>query len=195
MSQVLAGFCVTLALGVDIGGTKVATGVVDETGKVLARTQRPIAANNAEGTLDEIVDLITELRAQHAVEAIGVCTPGLMDGPGARVVFAANLGWVDVPVRDLIQKGTGLPTFMEGDANAAAWAEYRFGSGRDEPHLVMVTVGTGLGGGVIDNGSIRHGATGSASDIGHIPMVPDGSRLRVRRPWVSRAVRKRTSLG
>ena len=163
-----------LAIGVDLGGTKVAVGVVDPSGHVLAQIRRPIAAGDAEATLSETVDLIAELRTSHQVSAVGIGVPGLLDASRSRLVFAANLGWVDTPVREVIASGTDLPTVLVDDANAAAWAEYRFGAGRHEPHLVMVTVGTGIGGGVIDEGVIRHGASGSAADIGHMPIVPDG---------------------
>ncbi len=166
----------TVAIGVDIGGTKVAVGVVDQSGRILSQMRRPIAANDADAALSEIVDLITELCTGHRVGAIGVGVPGLLDASRSRVAFAANLGWVNVPVREVIENGTGLPTVLEDDANVAAWAEYRFGAGRREPHLMMVTVGTGIGGGVIDDGTIRHGASGSAADIGHMQIVPDGIR-------------------
>lgn len=165
---------VTLALGVDIGGTKVAIGVVDSSGRILDGTRLPIDADDANASLEAIAEQIVNLRSRHTVSSIGVCTPGHLDAQRSRIVFAANLRWVDVPVRDFIQSRTDLPTLLEGDANAAAWAEHRFGAGRDEPHLVMVTVGTGLGGGVIDDGVIRHGATGASSDIGHMQVVPDG---------------------
>lgn len=164
----------TLTLGVDIGGTKVAVGVVDQSGQVLTKMRRPIAANDAAATLSDIVDMTAHFRAKHEMRAIGIGVPGLLDASRSRVVFAANLGWVDVPVREVIETHTELPTVLEDDANAAAWAEYRFGAGRNEPHLVMVTVGTGLGGGIIDDGTIRHGASGAAADIGHIQLVPDG---------------------
>ena len=163
-----------LSIGVDIGGTKVAVGVVNQSGQVIAQVRRPIANNDAPGTLSEIIDLITGLRNDHAISAIGIGVAGLLDASRSGVAFAANLGWVDVPVREVIERGTGLPTIVEDDANAAAWGEYRFGASRGESNPVMVTVGTGIGGGVIDDGSIRRGATGSASDIGHLQIVPDG---------------------
>lgn len=164
----------TLTVGVDIGGTKVAVGVVDEAGQVLARVRRPIATNDPSTTLADIVELIGGVVDGHEVSAIGVGVAGLIDARRCTVIFAANLGWVDVAVREVIEAGTDLPTVLDDDANAAAWGEYRFGAGRDESNLVMLTIGTGIGGGVIDNGSLRHGATGSASDVGHLPIVPDG---------------------
>lgn len=164
----------TLTVGVDIGGTKVAVGVVDAAGQVVDRVRRPIAANDPSTTLAEIIELIAGMVDRHDVSAVGIGVAGLIDAGRGRVNFAANLGWVDVAVREVVEAGTDLPTVLDDDANAAAWGEYRFGAGRDESNLLMITIGTGIGGGVIDNGSLRHGATGSASDVGHLPIVPDG---------------------
>ncbi len=164
----------TLAIGVDIGGTKAAVGVVDECGQVIARTQRMIAGKAVEAALAEMVNLISEVRAQHEVTAVGIGVAGLLDSTRTGVAFAANLAWVDVPLGEIVSASTHLPTLIEGDANCAAWGEYRFGAARHEAHLVMLTVGTGVGGGVIDDGSIRHGATGLASEVGHLQIDPDG---------------------
>ena len=155
-------------------GPRPPPGVVDETGNVLTRAYRIIAGKAVHPALAEITDLITEARTHYPVAAVGVGVAGLLDRNRGQVAFAANLAWVDAPVRDVIQTRTQLPTLIEGDANCAAWGEYRFGAGRHETHLVMLTVGTGLGGGVIDNGSVRHGATGLASEVGHLPIAPDG---------------------
>ncbi len=165
----------TLAIGVDIGGTKVAVGVVDESGHILTQRRRPIAANDADATLSAIVDLITELpqRAPSGCHrdrrALACWTPAARGSRSRQTSIGSTYRCGEV-----IERGTKLPTVLEDDANAAAWAEYRFGAGQNEPHLVMVTVGTGIGGGVIDEGSIRHGASGSAAEFGHMQIVPDG---------------------
>jgi glucokinase len=166
----------TLTLGVDIGGTKVAGGVVDEDGQILARHRVSTPARDAGATTDAIVSVIDELRSRHGdIEAVGLGIAGFVDGGRATVYFAPNLlGWRDAPLRDEVQRRVGLPVVVENDANAAAWGEARFGAGRDHQHLTCVTLGTGVGGGIIADGRLFRGGYGVGAEIGHIPMVEDG---------------------
>ena len=165
-----------LTIGVDIGGTKIAAGVVDESGRVLRTTRRETPAGDTAATEDAIVGAIAELREGHEVEAVGLGAAGFVDPDRSIVVFAPNLAWRDEPLRDAIQRRTGLPAVVENDANAAAWAEATFGAGAGESHLVVVTVGTGIGGGIILDGRLLRGRFGIGAEIGHITMVPEGRR-------------------
>jgi len=166
---------VSLTIGIDIGGTKVAGGVVDEAGTILAKHRVATPARDASATTDAVVDVIETLRAQHDVEAVGVAIAGFVDATRSIVYFAPNLlGWRDGPLRAEIEKRVGLPTVVENDANAAAWGEARFGAARDEQFIVCVTIGTGVGGGIIIGGELFRGGFGVGAEIGHIQMVEDG---------------------
>jgi glucokinase len=167
---------VTLTIGVDVGGTKVAGGVVDEHGNVLAETRRDTPAEDQAGTRDTIVEVAAELARQYpAATAIGIGAAAWIDAAGSTVLFAPNLAWRDEPLRDYVTKAVGLPTVLENDANVAAWAEFRFGAARDaDDSMVMITVGTGIGGGIVLNGGLWRGANGIAGELGHIQSVPNG---------------------
>jgi glucokinase len=167
---------VTLTIGIDVGGTKVAGGVVDEHGEVLASTRRDTPAEDPAGTRDTIVDVAAELAQWYPdAVAIGIGAAAWIDAAGSTVLFAPNLAWRDEPLRDYVAKAVGLPTVLENDANVAAWAEFRFGAARDaDDSMVMITVGTGIGGGVVLNGQLWRGANGIAGELGHITSVPDG---------------------
>jgi glucokinase len=167
---------VTLTIGVDVGGTKVAGGVVDDKGAVLAQNRRDTPAEDPAGTRDTIVAVAAELAAQYPeATAIGIGAAAWIDASGSTVLFAPNLAWRDEPLRDYVTKAVGLPTVLENDANVAAWAEFRFGAGKHaDDSMVMITVGTGIGGGVVLNGGLWRGANGIAGELGHIQSVPDG---------------------
>lgn len=143
-----------LHLGVDVGGTKIAAGVVDDRGTILASTHRPSPAGDPARTLDAVLDAVRELRGIHHVRAVGVAAAGFVDAERAVVMFAPNLAWRDEPLRDEIEQRSRLPVVVENDANAVAWAEARFGAGRGESQLVALTIGTGIGGGVVIAGDV-----------------------------------------
>ncbi len=166
----------TLAVGVDIGGTKVAAGVVDEGGRVLARARRVTPSKDAAAVETTIAEVVQELRTTHDVVAVGIGAAGFVDAARARVRFAPHLAWRDEPLRDALTGVLGLPVVVENDANAAAWAEWRFGAGRGESHLVCVTLGTGIGGGIVLDGVPQRGRFGMAGEFGHMVVVPDGRR-------------------
>jgi glucokinase len=163
-----------LAIGVDIGGTKVAGGVVDDDGTVVAETRCPTPSDDSEAALDAVVSVVEELRARHDVTAVGIAAAGYVSADRATMLFAPNLPWHDVPIRDRIGERLGLPADVENDANAAAWAEYRYGAGRDEPYLVCLTVGTGIGAGILVDGALYRGRWGIAGEPGHVCVVCDG---------------------
>jgi glucokinase len=165
---------VGLAIGVDIGGTKVAGGVVDEAGKVLDHERRDTPGHDIAETESTIVDVVQALAARHEVEAVGVGAAGWIANDHATVLFAPHLAWRNEPLREALTDRIALPLIVENDANAAAWAEYRFGAAQGEPVVVCVTLGTGIGGGLVADGSVYRGAFGVACEYGHMTLVPDG---------------------
>jgi len=166
---------VALTIGVDIGGTKVLGGVVDSAGDVIAQTRRDTPADDPSETVNRIAEVIKELAAAHPVDAVGIGAAGWIDARGATVLFAPNLAWRNEPLRDKVAQAVGLPVTVENDGNAAAWAEFQFGAGRDAgDSMVLVAVGTGIGGGIIINGQLIRGAHGIAGEVGHTVLVPDG---------------------
>lgn len=166
----------SLTIGVDVGGTKVAAGVVDEDGKILASALRDTPSADAAETVEVITDIIAELRDSHDVAAIGVGAAGFIDASRSTVVFAPNLAWRNEPLRASVERASGLPAVIENDANAAAWGEVRFGAGKDVASMVMLTIGTGLGGGIVLDNELYRGQNGMAAEIGHLTVVADGRR-------------------
>lgn len=166
----------SLTIGVDVGGTKVAAGVVDEHGTVLRSVRRPTPSASPLHVEETIAAAVADLRTEYDVEAVGIGAAGFIDEDRATVLFAPNLVWRDEPLRDEVAKRVGLPVVVENDANCAAWAEYRFGAGVGEPYLVVVTVGTGIGGGFVLNGELYRGRFGIGAEFGHMQVVKDGRR-------------------
>jgi glucokinase len=165
---------VSLSIGIDIGGTKVAAGVVDESGAILARERRPTPSTDPDQLVAVVAEIVTQLRTEHDVVAIGVGAAGFVDADRSTVLFAPNLAWRDAPLRDQISARVQLPVFIENDANAAAWGEFRFGAGEGLPDVVALTVGTGIGAGLILDGALYRGRFGIAGEPGHMRVVPDG---------------------
>ncbi len=164
----------TLTIGVDIGGTKIAAGVVKEDGTIVETQRRETPAHQARATEDAVIALVGELREQREIEAVGVAAAGYIDAQRATVLFAANLAWRDEPLKVTVENAVQLPTVVENDANAAAWGEFRFGAGADVDDLLMVALGTGMGGGIVHNGELFRGTFGIAGEFGHIRTVPGG---------------------
>jgi glucokinase len=163
-----------LAVGIDVGGTKIAGGVVDEQGTILATALRVSPATDTNAIEASIEELVDELRGNHEIAAVGVGAAGFVDSKRSTVMFAPNLAWRDEPLRHDLEKRLGLPVVIENDANAAAWGEFTFGAGADVADTLLVTVGTGVGGGIVLNGELHRGAFGVAAEIGHMRVVPDG---------------------
>lgn len=165
-----------LSIGVDVGGTKILAGAVAEDGSIQATARRPTPRHDAEAVLAQVADVVAELRdgTDEAIDGVGVGIAGVVDAERSRVYFAPNLRWSQVPARALLEASTGLPVVVENDGNIAAWGEYRFGAGRGTSDMVLVTVGTGIGGGIVIDGRLFRGAHGAAGEIGHINAVPDG---------------------
>ena len=166
----------SLAIGVDVGGTKVAAGVVDEKGRVIADLRQPTPSTDPAAVEQTIADCVRRLRKDHDVVAVGIGAAGFIDAGRSTVLFAPNLAWRDEPLRDEVAKLVDLPVVVENDANAAAWGEYRFGAGQGESHMVCVTVGTGIGGGMVLDGALFRGRFGIGAEFGHMQVVEDGRR-------------------
>jgi glucokinase len=164
------------ALGIDVGGTKVGALLISENGEVLAEERADTPRDDVDATLEVVYRLAEALGKRGDAVAVGVGAAGMVDAEAGMLRFAPNLDWMEVPVRDLVAKRTGLPCVLDNDANAAAWGEYRFGAGRGHDDLLVVTVGTGIGGGIISGGRLVRGAHGFAAEIGHFIVEPGG-------PW------------
>ena len=165
-----------LAIGVDIGGTKLAAGVVDGHGAVIESIRRTTPSMDVRATEHVIVEVVQELAARHEVAAVGVGAAGWIDDDGATVLFAPHLAWRNEPLRAELVKAIRMPVLIENDANAAAWAEHRFGAARQAPVAVMITLGTGIGGGLVSGGRLYRGAFGIGCEFGHMTVLPDGRR-------------------
>src|SRR3954468_8371365 len=165
-----------LTIGIDVGGTKIAAGVVDEDGTIGARTTRDTPADSADATAAAICDAASELIAAHDVEAVGIGAAGFGSSDRSTVLFAPNLAWRDEPLGARVAETLKIPVIVENDANAAAWGEFAFGAARHVEHMVCVTVGTGIGGGVVVAGEMLRGAHGVAAELGHMRVAPGGHR-------------------
>jgi glucokinase len=164
----------SLAIGVDVGGTKIAAGVVDEHGKIIEMVKRATPAADASGTIEEISDAVKELLGRHEVEAVGIGAAGFVEESRSSVLFAPNLAWRNETVARKVEERAGRPVVVENDANAAAWAEAKLGAGRGHDQVVLITVGTGIGAGIVLNGQLYRGRWGMAGEPGHYRVVPDG---------------------
>ncbi|MFI9105270.1 ROK family glucokinase [Streptomyces fildesensis] len=162
-----------LTIGVDIGGTKIAAGVVDEDGSILETCKVPTPAT-PEAVVDAIADAVRKVSTGHEVDAVGIGAAGYVDDKRATVLFAPNINWRHEALKDKVEQRVGLSVIVENDANAAAWGEYKFGAGQGHDDVVCITLGTGLGGGIIIGGKLHRGRFGVAGEFGHVRMVPDG---------------------
>ncbi|MEU0096281.1 ROK family glucokinase [Kribbella sp. NPDC006257] len=165
-----------LTIGIDVGGTKIAAGVVGTDGKIGTRTHRDTPANSVDATAAAICDAAAELIADHEVEAVGIGAAGFVSSDRSTVLFAPNLAWRDEPLGTRVSDVLKVPVVVENDANAAAWGEFAFGAARHVEHMVCITVGTGIGGGVVIGGELLRGANGVAAELGHMRVVPGGHR-------------------
>lgn len=164
----------SLTIGIDVGGTKIAAGVVSDDGEILERQRRITPARDPKATSSVIVELVQDLKSRHEVTSVGIGAAGYVDAQRSTVLFAPNLAWRNEPLRSTVESQVEVPVVIENDANAAAWAEFRFGAGADVHELIMVAVGTGIGGGVVLDGQLFRGSFGIAAEFGHIRAVPGG---------------------
>ena len=164
-----------LSIGIDVGGTKVLGGVVDDNGVVLARARKDTPRQGGKALTQGIADTVKELMAQHNVESVGVSAAGFVSSDRKTMLATPNIAdWNDVDLDFELKSLIGLPIVIENDANAAAWGEAKFGAGRNRNHMMMLTVGTGIGGGIVVEGQLYRGAFGIAAEFGHMRVVPEG---------------------
>jgi glucokinase len=161
------------AIGVDLGGTKILAGVVARDGTVVRRHERPTPQDSQEHVLAELEAAVAEL-LDESVASVGFGAPSPIDQRRGVVVQCVNVPLVDAPLRDHMHERFALPVGLDNDANAAAIGEWRAGAGRGVDDLVMLTLGTGLGGGVISGGRPFRGANGAGVELGHVVIVHDG---------------------
>lgn len=159
------------AIGIDVGGTKIAAARVDEDGRVLARFGCPSPATDEAGLADAMAEAARAVLAPDVV-AVGVGAAGLVQDGVLRA--APNLAWEEFPIAATMTSALGLPCVADNDANTAAWGEFRAGAGAAARHLLMLTIGTGIGGGIVSEGRLMRGAHGLAGEVGHIIVEPDG---------------------
>ncbi|MBD7981010.1 MULTISPECIES: ROK family glucokinase [Oerskovia] len=165
------------AIGVDIGGTKIAAGVVDENGKILAQTRRDTEPDDVASIDAAVADVYAELSKEFEVEAMGLAAAGFVSPDRTSVLFAPNIAWREYPLAAKVRALIGdddVKIVVENDANAAGWAEFQFGAGRDASDMLMLTVGTGLGGAIIVDRKLVRGRWGVAAEVGHMRVVPGG---------------------
>jgi glucokinase len=161
-------------VGIDIGGTKIAGALVSESGEILRELKVPSPANDSQALQAAVVSMVNELRQGQEILAVGVAAAGFIDANQAVVVYSPNLSWRNEPLKAKLEADLGVPVFIENDANAAGWAEYRFGAGRGSHHMMMLTIGTGVGGAIVANGELFRGAFGIGAELGHSNFIPNG---------------------
>src|SRR5690349_17489138 len=167
------------AIGVDLGGTKMATGVLDGDSKIAFESKERSTGQTEDELVDLLVREIEEAReARPGVAAAGLGIPATIDHDRGVAISAVNLPIDNLPVRELAEERTGLPVFVDNDANLAALAEHLYGAARGADNAVMLTIGTGIGGGLVLGGELYRGATGAGAELGHVVIAMDGLRCQ-----------------
>ncbi|QAY74189.1 ROK family glucokinase [Agromyces protaetiae] len=164
------------AIGIDIGGTKIAGAVVDDLG-VIVRSERVPTPKDPLELEDAVVAMIGSFRAAEAAGAtlaVGVAAAGFIDAAQSTVYYAPNIAWRNEPFREKLEARTGGTVVVDNDANAAGWAEFRFGAGRLVSDMVMLTIGTGVGGAIVSGDRLFRGGFGAGAELGHLRVVPGG---------------------
>jgi glucokinase len=165
-----------LAIGIDVGGTKILGALIDEHGKILAEQRVASPAQDAAEIVAAVAKLVGLLQAQadREIVGVGVAVAGFIDADASTVLFSPNLDFRNEPLKAKIAAQISLPVVVENDANAAGWAEFAFGAARGTKDMIMLTLGTGVGGAVVSDGELRRGGFGIAGELGHLRLVPDG---------------------
>ena len=162
------------AIGIDIGGTKIAGALVDDEGEILVLERRPTPAGDASAIVETVVDMIDRLAEGREVSAAGVAAAGFIDAAQSTVYYAPKINWRNEPLRQRLLERLDLDVTVDNDANAAGWAEFRFGAGRLYSDMTMLTIGTGVGGAIVTQDRLFRGGFGAGAEIGHLRVVPDG---------------------
>lgn len=170
-----------LALGIDLGGTKILTAVIDAEGKMVSRDHSVTpTAKGQDAVIHSILESVSQALHQAGIDpsdlsAVGIGAPGLSN-PETGILFTSpNLpGWRDVPLRDIVEKRLNKKTFLINDANAAALGEFYFGAGKEARHFIYITISTGIGGGIMIDGNVYSGSSGTAGELGHMTIDDEG---------------------
>lgn len=162
------------AIGIDIGGTKIAAGLVTESGELVHKERYRTDVHVERAVEYTLVEVIQRLAQQYQVIGAAITAPGFLSKDRSIVYSAPNLNWRNEPIRDRLMASLDVPLLIENDANAAAWAEYRFGAGNGIREMAMLTIGTGIGGAIISDGKLFTGGFGSAGELGHMRIVQGG---------------------
>lgn len=162
------------AVGIDIGGTKIAGALVAEDGEILRADRVPTPAGDPAEIVDVVVAMVKRLAEGQTVLAAGVAAAGFIDDRQSTIYYAPNISWRNEPFRDRLMAKLDLDITIDNDANAAGWAEFRFGAGRDVDDMTMLTIGTGVGGAVVAGGRLLRGGFGAGAELGHLRVVPGG---------------------
>ena len=162
-------------IGIDVGGTKVLGGVVSETGEILTTARRDTPREGGRALTQAIADVANELAHEFPVDSIGVSAAGFISSDRKTILATPNIAeWNGVNLDRELNEILGKTIVLENDANAAAWGEFKFGAGRGRNDLMLLTLGTGVGGGLILDGALFRGAFGIGAELGHIRIVPEG---------------------
>ena len=161
-------------LGIDIGGTKIAVARVSGDGQVLASVSAPTPAGDPAALLEVVADLVANVTAADVAPTVGVACAAFMNETRDRVYLAPNIAWKDYPLRAELESILERPVVIENDANAAGVAEFEHGAGRGARSMIMLTIGTGVGGAVISDGTLLTGGFGVGAELGHVIVEPDG---------------------
>jgi glucokinase len=165
-----------ITVGIDVGGTKIAGALVSESGEIIMSLKVPTPADNTEELIEAVVTMVNELRAEHDIKAVGVAIAGFIDAAKSEVIYSPNLSLRNEPLKAKLEAKLGVDVFVENDANAAGWAEYRFGAGQGSKHMLMITIGTGVGGAIVANGELFRGGFGIGAELGHANFIQDGKQ-------------------
>lgn len=162
------------AVGVDLGGTKIAAGIVDLEGRILDRAELPSSIDDPNAVRDQIAELVRKLSPDSHTLGLGIGAAGIVNFATGHYLYGPNTGLREVELARIVEEEVDLPVRLDNDANCAAWAEHRFGIGKGTRHFVCITLGTGIGGGFVLDGRPYRGAHGGAAEIGHMIVDPDG---------------------
>ena len=162
------------SVGIDIGGTKIAGALVDETGAVVREARTPTPAQDTVALEDAVVAMVSAFAPAGEIVATGVAAAGFVKADGSEIYYAPNVAWRHEPLQGNLSARLGHPVVVENDANAAGWGEYVFGAGRGRQSMLMATIGTGIGGAFVSEGRLFRGGFGAGAEIGHQTFRPGG---------------------
>jgi len=167
-------------VGIDVGGTHIACILANEKGEILQETTRRFEnRENRKVQISQLIEIVNDLLKKsgisfHQILGVGIGTPGTLDKKREVVLFAANLGWENIPLVKILKEKLRTKVYLENDANTAALGEWWLGAGRGVNNLILLTLGTGIGGGIIINGEVFHGSWNTAGEVGHMIIQEGG---------------------